>query len=97
MDVSLNNPAIRRPAMIQRVYGLSPQPEDFHRLIERYRSLALMGYIHEKKFHLSQITAPEAIPSHIGTHWEGSAIRYCSSCGKRLPHRPLCTGCLLYL
>ena len=97
MDVSLNTPAIRRPAMIQRVYGLSPQPEDFHRLIERYRSSALMGYIHEKKFHLSLITAPEAIRSYADPCLEVSAVRYCSSCGKRLPHLPLCTGCLLYL
>ena len=83
--------------MIQRVYGLSPQSKDFHRVMETYRSSALLGYIHEKKFHLTLIATPEAIPSCADTHLERSAIRCCSSCGKRLPHPPLCAGCLLYL
>ena len=97
MDVTSKNPVISGPAMIQRVYGLSPQPEDFHRVIEHYRSSALLGYIHDKKFHLTLIAAPEAIRSYTDPCLEVSAVRYCSSCGKRLPHPPLCTGCLLAL
>lgn len=83
---------------IPRVFGLSEQPEEINRVMDRYRSSALCGYIHQRKFHLTFIKALEEIAYDSPHHgFDRIMASHCSSCGSVMTPPPICTRCLLYL
>lgn len=84
---------------VPRVYTLMGQREDFDRLMDRDRSAALCGYIHEHRFHLTAIRTLEEIERYAGDPSAGGlrVVRCCSSCGAPMPGPALCTRCRLHL
>lgn len=82
-----------------RVFSLSKKPEAFNRMLDRYRASALLGYIHQRKFHLTVIKALDEIELNCSPEafYPSTGRRRCSSCGAQLMHPPLCTRCLLHL
>ena len=78
-----------------RVYTRAEQPDDFDQLIDRYHQFSLMGYIHQRRFHLTLIRAIDGIELHAPAeplHRPTFRLR-CRSCGAPIPHPPLCTRC----
>jgi hypothetical protein len=57
-----------------------------------------MGYIHQRRFHLTLIRSLDSIELHApAVPLERKAFRVrCRSCGAPIPHPPLCTSCLTY-
>jgi hypothetical protein len=78
--------------------GSAGRGDDFDRLIDRHRYAALMGCIHQRRFHLTLIRSIDGLELQapvLPLHQPAFRVR-CCSCGAPIPHLPLCTRCLTY-
>lgn len=98
MELSATHEPAGHQVEAPRIYTLAEKPNDFDQLIDRYRRAALVGYIHQRRFHLTLIRSLDGIELHapaLPLHRNTSRVR-CRSCGASIPHPPLCMRCLTY-
>ena len=76
--------------------ALAQPPGDGDPILDRRSTL--LGFIHQRRFHLPLIRALDGIELHAPSVPPDRTLSLarCRSCGAPIPHPPLCTRCRTY-